>query len=174
MRYLKLFENFFGDETKEKILRFLKSGDFSLTIQLCNGQNIDFDQFIYEYAKTKNPDLLEDDYINIYVNISNDYIKSEYICIRPKIFCNDGFSLSVQGAYGSYSWPRKDKANHYSEMEIGYPSEKEPILTEYGEDQFEEDSDEYSDIYHYVPIEVINKVLLKHGGIDYEKTLGQK
>ena len=42
---------------------------------------------------------------------------------RPRIICNDGFVMSVQGSDHHYSEPR-DNVAVFSEMEIGFPSEK--------------------------------------------------
>jgi hypothetical protein len=90
----------------------------------------------------------------------------------PQIFCTDGFSMSVQVGYSLYSEPKK-VAKRYSKVEIGYPSEREPLLEEYVElSLFDENFVDYTDtVYPYVPVKVVNQVLKKHGGIDLTETL---
>ena len=87
----------------------------------------------------------------------------------PHIVCSDGFSMSVQVGYSLYSKPKK-VAKRYSEVEIGYPSEHEPLLEKYVESPFKEP--DYTDsLYPYVPVKVVDKVLKKHGGINLIETL---
>ena len=87
----------------------------------------------------------------------------------PQIHCIDGFSMSVQVGYSLYSKPKK-VAKRYSEVEIGYPSEHEPLLEKYVESFFV--TPDFTDsIYPYVPVKVVDKVLKKHGGIDLTETL---
>ena len=89
----------------------------------------------------------------------------------PHIVCTDGFRMSVQVGYSLYSKPKK-VAKRYSEVEIGYPSEHEPLLEKYVETIFETEFIDYTDsIYPYVPVKVVDKILKKHGGIDLTETL---
>ena len=91
----------------------------------------------------------------------------------PKIVCVDGFEMSVQVGYSLYSTPKK-VAKRYSKVEIGYPSDHEPLIEEYAESFYDdgEDVTDYTDtVYPYVPVKVVNKVLKKHGGIDLTETL---
>ena len=90
----------------------------------------------------------------------------------PHIVCTDGFTMSVQVGYSLYSEPKK-VAKRYSNVEIGYPSEHEPLIEEYAECfTFEElDIDFTNTVYPYVPVKVVDKVLKKHGGIDLTETL---
>jgi hypothetical protein len=86
--------------------------------------------------------------------------------IFPEIFCADGFHFSAQGHYGAYSHPRDDFADHYSAVEIGFPSEKEDLFM-----PFVMDAERPTDtVYSYVPIEVVCKVIECHGGFDEAKT----
>ena len=78
---------------------------------------------------------------------------------RPRIICNDGFSMSVQGGEFTYSNPRQFGSN-FTEMEIGFPSEYEELISSYSE------SNEYTEtVYPYVPVSLIIQVIEKHGGI---------
>ena len=90
----------------------------------------------------------------------------------PHIVCADGFEMSVQVGYSLYSKPKK-VAKRYSEVEIGYPSDHEPLIEEYAECfTFEELDIDFTDtIYPYVPVKIVDKVLKKHGGIDITETL---
>ena len=93
----------------------------------------------------------------------------------PKIVCVDGFEMSVQVGHSLYSTPKK-VAKRYSEVEIGFPSEREPLIEEYVElgifDTAQGRGVDYTDtVYPYVPVKIVNKVLKKHGGIDLTETL---
>ena len=89
----------------------------------------------------------------------------------PQIVCVDGFTMSVQVGFSLYSTPKK-VAKRYSAVEIGFPSEHEPLIEEFAETFHQEDVTDYTDIvYPYVPVKIVNKVLKKHGGIDVTETL---
>jgi hypothetical protein len=82
---------------------------------------------------------------------------------RPRAMCADGWSVSIQGnTDGHYCRPRD---THYDgvpwEVELGYPSEAEELLLNYAEDK-----ERLTDtVYAYVPIDVLEDVVAKHGGI---------
>ena len=79
---------------------------------------------------------------------------------RPRLLCNDGFSISVQASKFHYCSPRLDGAQDYEAVELGYPSNKDELINDYAED------DDYTEtVYGYVPIEVVEKLIEKHGGI---------
>lgn len=90
--------------------------------------------------------------------------KSDY-CMRPAIFCKDGFRMSVQGSRGHYCSPREN-VNAFYKMEIGYPSIEEPLISEFAEG----DGDKTETVYGYVDTNIIQQVIEKHGGIAVEKT----
>ena len=87
----------------------------------------------------------------------------------PQIVCVDGFTMSVQVGFSLYSTPKK-VAKRYSAVEIGYPSEREPLIEKYVESIYE-DPDYTDTVYPYVPVKIVNQVLKKHGGIDLTETL---
>jgi hypothetical protein len=90
-------------------------------------------------------------------------------CMRPTIICNDGFTMSVQGSRTHYCTPRVTQDSYYR-MEIGFPSDQEDLIMEYAESP-----DRPTDtVYGYVPCEVIESVIIKHGGINQEKTFSNK
>ena len=87
---------------------------------------------------------------------------SPFIC--PRVYCNDGFSFSMQASKFHYSIPAVAGYSYYSAMEIGYPSDPEPLLEPYV-DRFH-----YSDYYHpnvypFVGYKTIEQIVEKHGGI---------
>ena len=92
----------------------------------------------------------------------------------PQIVCSDGFKMSVQVGFSLYSTPKK-VAKRYSAVEIGFPSEHEPLIEEYAETFYKEDEMDVTDytdtVYPYVPVRIVDKVLKKHGGIDLTETL---
>ena len=79
----------------------------------------------------------------------------------PHIVCNDGFKMSVQAGQSLYSTPR-DVADEYEDVEVGFPSEEEKLLTTYAEDP----DNLCGTVYGYVPCSIIDQVITKHGGID--------
>jgi hypothetical protein len=114
---------------------------------------------------------------NLEVKVLNEDPSLKHIMTStrlPKIVCVDGFSMSVQVGYSLYSTP-KEPAKRYSAVEIGYPSEHEPLIEEYAETFFKEDEMDVTDytntVYPYVPVKIVDKVLKKHGGINLTKTL---
>jgi len=109
--------------------------------------------------------------------------------VRHHITCADGFTVSVQasethyckpritqyydgehwqkeildkwGMYGSGVFEAKDSFTPYETVEIGYPSSVEPDILD-----FADGADDPTDtVYGYVPVEIVDKVLEKHGGI---------
>ena len=89
----------------------------------------------------------------------------------PQIVCVDGFKMSVQVGFSLYSTPKK-VAKRYSAVEIGFPSEHEPLIEEFAE-RVEDEIDYTDTVYPYVPVKVVDKVLKKHGGIDILETLSK-
>ena len=94
----------------------------------------------------------------------------------PKIVCVDGFEMSVQVGFSPYSTPKK-VAKRYSAVEIGFPSEYEPLIEEYAETFYQDDGEDVTDytdtVYPYVPVRIVDKVLKKHGGINMAETLSE-
>ena len=77
------------------------------------------------------------------------------------IVCADGFTMSVQAHEGSYCSPRESNADFYSQAEVGFPSEAEPLLLKFAEDH-QRPTDT---VYGWVPRQVIINVIAKHGGM---------
>lgn len=69
--------------------------------------------------------------------------------------------MSVQAGDGLYCEPRVNlESGEYATCEVGYPSQKEELLMPYIEDPTEPTKA----VCPYVPVEVIEQVIEKHGG----------
>jgi hypothetical protein len=80
---------------------------------------------------------------------------------RPRVTCNDGFSISIQGGTGYHYCDPRERCNKYYEVELGYPSEADDIIIWYAENK----EDLTSTVYGFVPIETVESLIKKHGGI---------
>lgn len=80
---------------------------------------------------------------------------------RPRLYCNDGYSVSVQASGFHYCKPRLNGVQDYESVELGFPSMEDELIDEYAEC----DSDYTDTVYGYVPIEIVEKLIEKHGGI---------
>lgn len=93
--------------------------------------------------------------------------------VRRRVVCADGFSLSVQASDFAYCDPRVDDADTYETVEVGYPSEKEPLLMEYIEVKHIETKKgshrfpppPTKQVYPYVPSRLVRAVIELHGGM---------
>ena len=77
------------------------------------------------------------------------------------VVCKDGFRMSVQANEWAYCTPRMSYAGWYTEVEVGFPTEREELLMPYVEDE----SRPTDTVYGYTPTHVIARVLEKHGGV---------
>lgn len=103
--------------------------------------------------------------MNIQEFTKETFIIQHGMIFRPRIICNDGFSMSVQASSGHYCTPRKTQ-EEYKSMEIGFPNEEELLINDYAEKKFN-----WTDtVYPCVPNNVIQKVIDKHGGINIYET----
>ena len=72
--------------------------------------------------------------------------------VKPRVICKDGYSVSIQNS--KYHHCKLDS------VELGFPSELEDELSVYAEDENTTET-----VFDYVPLETIEKVVAKHGGI---------
>ena len=86
--------------------------------------------------------------------------------LRPHAVCADGFKISIQASQYHYCTPREDGQIDYKQVELGYPSKEEEMILDFAEDP----DDPTSTVYGYVPVEVVDKMLEKHGGITAYKS----
>ena len=117
---------------------------------------------------------------------------SIYQKVRPRIVCQDGYSVSVQASEYAYCTPRytqfqaedgwhiingsyffsSDTARNfrtsnyvpYEAVELGYPSEPDDLINEYAEIGFNDAPNYTNTVYGYVPVDIVEKLIEKHGG----------
>lgn len=89
---------------------------------------------------------------------------------RPHIYCKDGFKMSVQAGRSLYCTPRTGlESGEYTTVEIGYPNREEELILNYAEAPHIPKKT----VYPYVPTELVDQVIEKHGGIDEAATFGR-
>jgi len=94
-----------------------------------------------------------------FLKITNKILIADYVIVRPRIVCKDGFSVSVQAGLGLYSEPNKYiPTGEYTQVELGFPTNPLKVLNN------------DSEIYPYVEVEWVHNLLSIHGGIDIDKT----
>lgn len=82
---------------------------------------------------------------------------------NKRIVCNDGYSVSVQCSEFAYCKPRKSFADVsvYESFELGFPNQVDDLIFDYADD----DKNLTDTVYGYVPREIVEKLITKHGGI---------
>lgn len=77
--------------------------------------------------------------------------------VRDKIRCKDGFKVSVQASLWHYCTPKETlkDGSRYTHLELGYPNRTDEVIEPYRD----------GDVYPYVPVEKVNELIEKHGGI---------
>jgi hypothetical protein len=88
-------------------------------------------------------------------------MKIEDLKRNELVVCADGFTMSVQAHAGAYCLPKMTGAPVYREVEVGFPSIKEPMLMEWCEEAHRPTDT----VYAYVPVQVVTNVIAKHGGM---------
>lgn len=99
--------------------------------------------------------------------ITEDYFNTEYMKLRdegllPLMKMEDGFSMSVQASSFHYCSPR-DNEGPYERVEVGFPSQFEPLLAFYKE--WDGDYAFSHSLFPYTPLSVVVNVVNKHGGL---------
>lgn len=97
--------------------------------------------------------------LNQYIAQEHAKRKSSYEPIKP-IECVDGFTISVQATRHHYCTPRNNTGS-WTAVECGFPSADVPELADYKDGG---DTDTES-VFAYVPVEIVEAVLAKHGGM---------
>lgn len=101
---------------------------------------------------------------------SDNQPPSDYKPNNPRIYFNNGGSVSVQASHTHYCEPRNDEGP-YSEMELGFPTQGTEIpdsLLQYEETSQGgkgEGFNPYETVYGYVPVAVIKELINANGGI---------
>lgn len=88
-------------------------------------------------------------YLNLTYNENDNYQ------VRNKVICKDGFEISIQGGTEFHYCKPRCKINIYLNLELGFPSCEDELILQYKED----------DIYPFVPLNIVEKLISKHGGI---------
>lgn len=88
--------------------------------------------------------------------------------LNPRIKCADGVSLSVQANQYAYCSPRIDEVdewNHYTLVEVGFitDAEEKPLTPPDDWRQYSDGSFP-SDVYGYIPTEMVEAFIEAHGG----------
>ena len=85
--------------------------------------------------------------------------------LNKRTICKDGVSLSVQANQYAYCSPREDGDLHY-QKEVGYITDinGKPVTPPETWKQYA-DGDFPSDVYGYVPVELIEAFITEHGGV---------
>jgi hypothetical protein len=98
--------------------------------------------------------------MNIKEYLESTFDESLEYQVRDVVTCKDGFSISIQGGTrGHYCRPRA-RCNVYLELELGYPSELDDLISKYAECENTIDT-----VFAFVPISVVEKLIEKHGGV---------
>lgn len=80
--------------------------------------------------------------------------------IAKPIICSDGFKVSVQASEHHYCSPREHDAE-WNSFELGFPSAADDLIQGYAETPDEPTGT----VYGYVPIDIVARLIIKHGGI---------
>lgn len=102
--------------------------------------------------------------------------KSKYrfnLFIIPRIYCKDGFNISIQihdGAYCSSENGYRTFGMIWKEVEWGYPSEPIDAIRYNCEDSDKGNDATMNSIGSYVSLDLMEELLNQHGGIDLELT----
>ena len=84
--------------------------------------------------------------------------------IRPRVYCNDGVSLSIQAGKSKYCTPRDDDGPYWT-MEVGFIRDANGVLMAPPESWAAHSDGPFpSSIYGYVPVEMIDAFIAEHGG----------
>ena len=96
-----------------------------------------------------------------FMNLTASDDGNEYL-IRPRALCGDGFSISIQGGnMFSYCQPRA-LCRIFESVELGFPNQVEELIMQYIDGP---EGNPLGSVYGFVPIEVVDEMVAKHGGI---------
>lgn len=110
-------------------------------------------------------DIRVGDFLNKYLMSQRDendqrVRNDESFPLAKRIECTDGFSISVQATHGAYCSPRTNLGPWY-EVECGFPSDIPDGIMDYAESP----GIPTETVYAYVPIELVEKLIMMHGGM---------
>jgi hypothetical protein len=93
-------------------------------------------------------------------NPNNFQIHREDFYMFKRIICADGLTFSAQARDSAYCTPRQNKGP-WTAVEVGFPSESVDEFMQYAENA----DDPTGTVYGWVPVEVVEQVVEKHGGL---------
>lgn len=103
------------------------------------------------------------DTVNDFLRLTRRVKKSGMLYKRPRVVCKDDFGVSIQASSTHYCTPQSDEENiNFKNVELAYPSRKDDLILKFAENR----DNPTSTVYPQVPIEIVNQLLEKHGGID--------
>lgn len=114
---------------------------------------------VYSFAQLKKRDAMS------LKQMQEEYFRN--FLLIPRIYCNDGFNVSVQIKYGSYceSENKCQFGLEWKTVEWGYPSE--PM----DERKYNPEDSSGRSVGCFVPIETMDELIEQHGGLDLKTTL---
>ena len=89
--------------------------------------------------------------------------------VRMRIMCHSKFTFSVQASSFHYSHPRNNRGPYqYVEVGFPYPTESDgaKLLGPWNEGRERPEGPNYNDVYSYVPVEIVLKVIEVEGGVE--------
>lgn len=102
------------------------------------------------------------------INVSLNHVEPAWISnelnyiVRNHIICKDGFDVSVQASEHHYCYPKETcKYHEYFELLCNIDKDMDLLKNYYDYD---------SGICTYVPKSVVEKLILRHGSIDWNLT----
>ena len=123
--------------------------------------------------------------VSVIDNQKMSYNNQYFYC--PRIVCKDGFSVSLQVNNGNYASSENGYSDFgliWKELEFGFPSINEKEMFKYSamygyggydengdEKAFDEESFDIINSVGRIPINVMQDICDKHGGIDWDKTV---
>ena len=90
----------------------------------------------------------------------------------PRVYCKDGFSISIQTCKSSYSGSENGIRKFgidWKLVEWGFPSQRIDA-----EKYMCDGSETTTSVGRYVPVELMEELIEEHGGIDLQTTLQKK
>jgi len=106
-------------------------------------------------------------------NVTRDSMSKTYdetFFFLPRIWCKDGFNISVQVHHGNYCASEngtREFGLNWLEVEWGFPSE------EIDGEKYNAEDESYTmnSVGGYINVDLLDSLLTEHGGIDLQTTL---
>lgn len=111
---------------------------------------------VKKFAEIYNYIVNKEKIVNLQLYLKYNNMQMASLSPRPIAKCDDGFGLSIQASSAHHC--EKGENGIYKSVELGCLSSPEESLSEY------KDWDD-SSTYGYVPVEVVDAIIAKHGGI---------